>query len=120
MNQVDELVHGTKGSAKILANEIFDKDGKRTWKYGGDKPSMYDEEHRYMFKAIRANEPINNGHYMCNSTLVAILGRLCSYTGEKLDWDKFMTSTEILGPTTYEWGDLPEPPVAIPGKTKFV
>ena len=31
-----------------------------------------------------------------------------------------MNSKERLGPTHYAWGDVPEPPVAIPGKTKFV
>ena len=120
MNQVDELVMGTKGTAKILKHEISGESGE--WKYADKqtKPSMYDEEHRFLFEAIRAGETINNGHYMCNSSLIAVLGRNCTYTGERLSWDKFMGSEKVLGPTTYEWGDVAVPAVAIPGETKFV
>ncbi len=118
MNEVDEFVIGTKGTARILRNEIHGESG--SWKYAGPKPSMYDEEHRYLFEAIRSGDPINNGHYMCNSSLLAVLGRGCTYTGKKITWDELMGSKESLGPEKYEWTDVPEPPVAMPGKTKFV
>ena len=43
---------------------------------------MYVNEHKAMFKSIRDGKPINNGQYMCNSTLLAIMGRMCTYTGQ--------------------------------------
>ena len=54
---------------------------------------------------------------MCNSTLVAVMGRMCTYTGREMTWDELLASTEMLGPKAYEWGDVPEPLVAIPGVT---
>ena len=81
---------------------------------------MYVDEHKAMFKSIRDGKPINNGHYMCNSTLIAIMGRMCTYTGQELTWEQVNNSKERLGPEQYAWGDVPVPPVAIPGKTKFV
>ncbi len=57
---------------------------------------------------------------MCNSTLIAIMGRMCTYTGQEMTWNKLLRSKERLGPENYAWGDVPEPTVAIPGKTKFV
>ena len=114
---VDEYVLGTEGQAQVLAHSI---QGAQEWKYDGPKPNMYDQEHKELFAAIRAGTPIHNGHYMANSTMIAIMGRMCTYTGQTLTWDEAINSQERLGPTTYEWGEVPEPEVAIPGKTKFV
>jgi predicted dehydrogenase len=115
--QVEETVLGTKGQAQIMAGRIS---GEKPWRYKGDKPSMYREEHTALFKSIRDGHPINNGHYMCNSTLIAIMGRMCTYTGKPLTWEEVNNSKERLGPEQYAWGDLKVPPVAIPGVTKFV
>ena len=73
-----------------------------------------------MFAAIRKGQPINKGEYVARSTLLAILGRMATYTGQVITWDKPSTSKEDLSPPKYEWGPLPEPPVAMPGITKFV
>ncbi|MCA9235084.1 MAG: Gfo/Idh/MocA family oxidoreductase [Planctomycetales bacterium] len=113
---VDELVLGTKGTAQVLRNQI---DGETKWRYRGPKPSMYRREHEEFFQSIRSGAPINNGDYMVNSTLIATMGRMATYTGQEVTWDQVQASGEQLGPATYAWGDLPEPPVAIPGVTKL-
>ena len=115
MNLVDEHVLGTKGTAWILRNEINSEEG--SWKFKEKVGSMYDLEHVAMFKSIRDGAPINNGHYMCNSTLLAIMGRMATYGGKEIKWDDLMNSDTVLGPTEYEWGAVPEDPVAIPGIT---
>ena len=117
MNLVDEHVLGTKGSAWILKNEI--SSGEKTWKYREKTGSMYDLEHVALFNSIRDGKPINNGHYMCNSTLLAIMGRMATYGGKEIKWDDLMKSDTVLGPDRYEWGDAPEEQVAIPGITQI-
>ena len=112
--RVDEIVHGTKGKAEILAHRIWDGAGKQ-WRYDGPKPSMYRNEHEALFKAIRSGEPINNGHYMVNSTRIAVMGRMAAYSGKTLTWDEAVNSSDRLGPEQYDWTDVPEPSVAIPG-----
>jgi hypothetical protein len=109
---VDEIVIGTKGTARILTNHIK---GENKWKYKGPKPSMYRVEHEELFKSIRDGSPINNGEYMTNSTLIAIMGRLCTYSGQDLRWENVISNTERLGPTEYAWSDLPIEAEAIPG-----
>ncbi len=111
-NRVDEIVHGTKGKAEILAHRI---EGETSWKYDGPKPSMYRREHEEFFKSIRSGNPINNGDYMVNSTRIAIMGRMAAYTGKTLTWEEMLASTKSLGPNKYAWVDLPEPSVEIPG-----
>jgi hypothetical protein len=58
---------------------------------------------------------------MANSTMLAIMGRMCGYTGQMLSWDECFNSQQRLEPSEYAWNDeVPESTVAIPGKTKFV
>jgi len=113
-NLVDELVLGTKGKAQILACEIG---GENPWRpEKGPRADMYLREHEDLFKSIRDGKPINNGHYMANSTMLAVMGRMCTYTGKELTWDQAFNSNERLGPTTYSWtDDVPPVNVAIPG-----
>jgi predicted dehydrogenase len=115
-SRVDETVLGTEGQARIIGHRIH---GKTQWRYSGPKPSMYVQEHKALFKSIRDGEPINNGSYMANSTMLAIMGRMCTYTGKTLTWDQCFNSKQRLGPENYAWVDVPEPKVAIPGMTKF-
>ncbi|MEX0937057.1 MAG: Gfo/Idh/MocA family oxidoreductase [Pirellulales bacterium] len=115
-NDVDEYVMGTKGQAIVLKNVI---DGESRWRYRGSKPNMYDVEHEELFASIRSGQPINNGDYMARSTMIAIMGRMCTYTGQTLSWDECLNSAERLGPVEYAWTDVPEPEVAIPGRTQF-
>ena len=114
---VDELVLGTKGKARIIKHEI---EGETNWSFSGEKPNMYNQEHKELYQSIRNGTPINNGEYMANSTMIAIMGRMCCYTGQELTWEQAINSTERLGPETYAWTDFPEAKVAIPGVTKFV
>jgi predicted dehydrogenase len=118
-NLVDEVVLGTKGRAQVLEFKI---EGETAWQGKKDpKIDMYVIEHQHLFNSIRDGKPINNGHYMANSTMLAIMGRMCTYTGQALTWDKCFHSQERLGPSEYAWNDnVPAVEVAIPGKTKFV
>ena len=116
---VDERVLGTKGSAMVLKNVVYDNDGNRTWRYRGDRPSMYLVEHQEFFKSIREGNPIANGDYMCRSTMLALMGRMACYTGKTLTWDECINDNSRLGPAEYAWTDVPEPPVAIPGRTQL-
>ena len=94
-------------------------DGEK-WRYRGPKPGMYLNEHVEFFKSIRSGQPINNGHYMCNSTMLAIMGRMAAYSGKTLTWEECINSQQRLGPKEYAWTDVPETPVAIPGVTKVL
>jgi len=117
-NETEDYVIGTKGKASLIKHEVTAGDTK--WKYRGPKPSMYKVEHVELFGAIRAGTPINNGIYMSYSTLLAIMGRMATYTGEKITWEMAMNSKEDLTPPKLELGDTPVPAVAIPGTTKFL
>ncbi|MCP4194873.1 MAG: Gfo/Idh/MocA family oxidoreductase [Planctomycetaceae bacterium] len=114
---VDDYILGTGGKAALLSFEI-DGDGDK-WKYDGPRPSMYDVEHKELFAGLRSGNHINNGDYMARSTLMAIMGRMACYTGEVIEGEKALNSTEDLRPESYEFGDVPVPAVPMPGITRF-
>ncbi len=57
---------------------------------------------------------------MTQSTLMAIMGRMSTYTGQVITWEMALNSKEDLTPAKYEFGPIATPPVAVPGVTKFV
>jgi predicted dehydrogenase len=113
---VEDRVLGSKGVMELISHKRFDRDGKEVWKYKGPQPSMYRVEHQEMFASIRDGKPINNGHFMCNSTMLGLLGRQAAYTGGLVTWDECAKGETRLGPKDYAWGDVPESSVPIPGK----
>jgi predicted dehydrogenase len=96
--------------------------GKNPWSYPADgpKPNMYQVEHDELFASIRSREPINDGVWMTNSTMMAIMGRMAAYTGQTITWEQAINSTEDLTPARLEFGEVAVPPIARPGETQFV
>jgi hypothetical protein len=82
---------------------------------------MYQTEHDELFASIRSGEPINDGRWMSHSCLMAIMGRMAAYTGQEITWDQALHSEEKLVPDQLDWNmKLETPPIALPGRTKFV
>jgi predicted dehydrogenase len=116
---VTDHVIGTKGRVDVMAHKII---GEKSWEYprrDARKLNMYQAEHDELFASIRAGKPINDGDYMCRSSLMAIMGRMATYTGQVITWEMAMNSKEDLTPAKLELGPLPLPAVAKPGVTKF-
>lgn len=117
---VSDHLFGTKGKADIQRGIIVTRKGKK-WRYRGEGvDDMYQNEHNALFAAIRKGDLLDNGEYMCKSTMMAIMARMSAYTGRTLTWDEALESQVELAPPAYEWGDLPLRPVPQPGKTEFV
>lgn len=114
--EVSDHVMGTKGSADLMRHTIK---AEKKWRYRGAKPNMYQLEHDELFASIRSGKAINNGEYMCRSTMLAILGRMCTYTGQTISWEQAFNSQEDLSPVKYDWGPLAVAPVAMPGVTQL-
>jgi len=122
---VSDHILGTKGRCNVLKHRI---EGENEWRFDGEGGNMYDLEHQALFAAIRNGKTINNGLYMARSTMLAILGRMVTYTGQTISWDDAINSKESLSPASYAWDADPpimpdedgKYPIAIPGVTKFI
>ncbi len=113
-------VLGAKGTATLDRRGLEITAADR-WVYRGEKNNGQQTEHDEFFASIRASQPINNGEYMTKSTLLAIMGRMATYTGQEVTWEQAMNSQEDLSPERYEWdAKPPHSTVATPGVTQLV
>ncbi|MBY0229421.1 MAG: Gfo/Idh/MocA family oxidoreductase [Gemmataceae bacterium] len=120
--EVSDFVYGTAGSASIVHQDIHKIVGKRPFQKSARRTKgddMYQNEHDELFRAIRANKPINDGQWMTRSTLMGIMGRMATYTGKEITWKMAEESKEDLFPQKLEFGPMPEPKVAVPGVTEY-
>jgi predicted dehydrogenase len=120
MNDISAHVTGTKGSA-VLRTRALEIAAAEPWAYRGEKNVAQQTEHDELFASVRNGKPINNGEYMSKSTLLAIMGRMATYTGQTITWEQALNSQEDLSPESYSWdAQPPVSTVAMPGATKFV
>ncbi len=130
MSRVDELLIGTKGKIKAGDANITDHKGKILYQF--DKKTennAYQTEHDELFAAIAKGEyKFNDAENGARSTMTSILGRMATYTGQVIEWDKAINCGLDLHPKEYSWDALPPLlpnadgyyPVAIPGVTKYI
>lgn len=88
---VSEFAHGTEGWCDISGGKIYDKSGANVWTAPAAEDG-YNKEHIDLFAAIRNGEPFNEGDYGATSTMTSIMGRMATYTGKVLSWDKCFNS----------------------------
>lgn len=130
MSKVDELLIGTKGKIQCGAANMVDRSAKVLYQF--DKKSEnnpYQTEHDELFAAVAKGDykfwDAERGAY---STMTAILGRMATYSGQVIEWDKALNSGLDLHPKVYAWDATPPVlpdknglyPVAVPGVTKYV
>lgn len=114
-----DYLMGSLGTGTIRGWDAPIIKAKEAWKYRGQKSDMYQVEHNELFASIRKGEPINDGTWMANSTLMAIMGRTAAYTGQEITWEQMLNSKDKLVPDDLKWdGTLPITPLPMPGRTK--
>jgi hypothetical protein len=83
---------------------------------------------REMFAGIREGKPLNESVQIARSTMLSILGRMATHSGQRIRWDDALASNVKLAPESYEWNAAPpilpdadgKYPVSIPGVTKVL
>ncbi|MGK6352870.1 Gfo/Idh/MocA family protein [Parapedobacter sp. DT-150] len=98
-NSVDVI--GTKGKMAVEIGSRYEIHAQQDWKYEGPNNNMYQTEHDELFASIRKGSPINDGEWMTNSTMTAILCTLAAYSGQEVTWEQALQSERT-------WGPLPE------------
>jgi predicted dehydrogenase len=106
-DESSSLIFGTKGRASVLSCRIS---GETRWRWEG-KGDPYQIEHDKLFAAIRSGKPLNNGDYLCRSTLISIMGQISCYTGKEVTWEQVTRSDFQYAPKPEECRDGMEPPV---------
>jgi predicted dehydrogenase len=113
----DQRLAGTKGSLYADFGRVK-IDGQNPAEIAWDQNDPCMKQHADQIDAIRRDKRLNEGRRIAESTLTSIMGRMSAYTGKAFSWDWAMNASKLdLTPPAYEFGDLPMPTPAIPGKT---
>ncbi len=115
-SRVEELINGCDGKLLVRPGRAT-MYGENPWRFSGRNVNPYVQEHRDLHEAIEHGPRVNEGRQVAESTLTAIMGRMSAYTGQEVTWEQALESKLDLTPPVYEFGPLPETPVAIPGRT---
>lgn len=126
-NQAAVIALGTKGRAFMPSKPYIE--GENPWKFKAPEGphSMYDNEHKALFQAIRDGKPINNGDTMCHSSMLSIMGEMVCCTGKQMTWEQVNKSPLNYALPKYGW-DVEPPikpgpdgnyPAILPGVTKL-
>jgi predicted dehydrogenase len=129
MAKVDEQLVGTKGKIFCGDANILDHKGKLLYQFDKKKENdAYQNEHVELFAAIAKGEykfaDAENG---AKSTMTAIFGRMATYSGQVLEWDKVLSAGLDLSPKNFDWAAAPPVlpdsnglyQIATPGLTKY-
>ncbi len=118
-NRVSEHIVGTKGRAYIDSASGYIT-GPNEYRPDAS-PNPYVQEHADLIDSIRNGKQISEGRNVTESTMCAVMGRMSAYTGRALKWDWAMQASKLdLSLDKYEFGDLPDVPPAVPGRTKLI
>ncbi len=95
---VSEHVHGTKGSCDVSGSKIYDPSGKMLHDFGKLGGGGHQQEHHDLFADLRAGRIAAEGEYGAKSTFTAIFGRMATYSGQNLSWDKCLAEGLDVAP----------------------
>lgn len=109
MFRVGELMTGTKGKIDAGTGKITNHAGKLLYQFDfKQENNPYQTEHDKLFAAIARNEyKFSDAESGAFSTMTAILGRLATYSGQLIEWDKALNSGLDLQPDRYAWDATP-------------
>src|SRR5690606_40728948 len=108
---------------------IRDAKGKELFRFdkkGENNP--YQNEHDELFAAIAKGEyKFEDAEVGAKSTMTSIMGRMATYSGQEIEWEKALNSGISIMPKEFDWNATPPVvpdadgyyPVAVPGKTKY-
>ena len=115
--------YGPHGRADLYPGRI---EGRTPWRPRGPMPNPYQVEHDVLMDAIRRDTPHNDVDHAARATLVGIMGRMASYSGQQITWDQVVNCNVRLTPERYAFDATPPVlpdetgryPVPMPGATK--
>src|SRR3954452_25564076 len=102
-NENSDYILGSEGTCTIGRGPRPRIEGKTEWTWTGQPYDMYQREHDLLFASIRKGKPSNDGKILATSTMLPIMRRMSSYTGQQMCCEQAMNSTESLVPPTLDW-----------------
>lgn len=125
VSNVSEHFIGSKGRA--TEGKITDLQGNQIWRHRDkEDKNPYQVEHDVLFDCVAKNKPVNDAEHGAIATMTSILGRMATYTGQRIKWEDAIKSEVNLAPEAFTWATMPKTlpdtngfyPIPVPGKDK--
>ena len=103
--------------------------GNVVWRHRDkDDKNPYQVEHDVLFDCIVNDKPINDAENGAIATMTSIMGRMATYSGQKVTWEEALNSQINYFPDKLDWNQLPKSlpdangfyPIPVPGKDKMI
>ena len=85
----------TRGTARLRASSTIEGDANGRG-VEQDEATRSCNTFREMFAGMRAGKPINDSLSMARSTMLAILGRMATHSGQQVTWEEAFASNRVL------------------------
>lgn len=95
----DDIIMGTKGTCYWSDCRI---EGETNWQFSGVHNNPHAEEQKILIGSIRSGNPVNHQATMIDSTYMAIMGQIATYTGQPVRWNELLASSFAFQPTVEE------------------
>jgi len=127
-NDVSLIAYGTKGRLTSSGLNRFTLTGETNYEGEPDKEHPELITFREMFAGIREGRPVNESTQIAHSTMLSVLGRMATHSGQRIRWGDALASNVKLAPESYAWDATPpilpdadgKYPVSVPGVTKVL
>jgi len=135
-NNYSDIVMGSKATAHLDVNNagqnrFVKRNGEEIYRYEGPRNNPYQTTHDELIRAVKSGEPMNDGGFMCSSTMVAILGQVVAFQGNAVTYNEAYNANFVYGGVKPEdvTMDMEPPtlpdgtgnyPIPIPGQTRFI
>ena len=120
VDRIRDVVFGTTGKAIMGYQTQIDKKNGDSWRFRGEDNNAYETEHEEIIQSIRSGNPVNEAQQVAEATLTALMGREASYSGKEITWEDMQNSKQDYSLKEYSFGNMPVPPVPMPGKYQFI
>ena len=111
---VTEIATGMKGRGEINWHVAWlQSTGEERWSFQGTNRNPYEQEHVNQSEAMRKGEQLHDGWHAATSSMIAVMGRMATYSGQEISWDDAVAKGKSLFPYDVEWTDNTVPPVVV-------
>jgi len=120
-NRETNRVVGEKGTSNC-SGEILSHTKESMWSSKGEEINPQVQEHVDCLNSITGKDKhLNEAQQVADSSMTAVLGRMCTYTGREIKWDWATKVSKLrLGPEKLVFGPYKADEVAKPGETELI
>ncbi|MCL2623485.1 MAG: Gfo/Idh/MocA family oxidoreductase [Planctomycetaceae bacterium] len=130
-NDSSDIIMGSKATCLLGQSRFVKRSGEEIYRYSGPGNNPYQTEQDELIKAVKTNTPINCGDFMCNSTMVGVLGQIAAYQGNAVKYEDAYKADFHFGGIEPDGVSMATPPptlpdetgnypIPLPGKSRFV